>query len=166
MSNGNYMCALRSFFIVSFFYNKSPSLLQTTDSIAHVFLVEGVGGASIASDRGSATRKGMERFLQPMGEGRAWTRRSGQWEASVPKATTEPLRGAGLRDTPSNQEAHDLRASSAPARGSVRLVKESRVVVKTRVRQSSWRLAWSWSRWLGLGHGLRSFGVEPRGGGD
>ena len=55
MSNGNYMCALPSFFIVSFFfYNKSPSLLQTTDSIAHVFLAEGVGGASIASDRGSA----------------------------------------------------------------------------------------------------------------
>jgi len=95
MSNGNYMCALRSFFIDSFFYNRSPSRLQTTDSIAHVFLAEGVGGASIASDRGSAPRKGMERFLQPMGEGRAEPRRSGQWEARVPGTTTEPLPGGG-----------------------------------------------------------------------
>ena len=93
MSKGNYMCALRSFFIVSFFLHQSPSLLRITNPIAHVFLVESVGGASIASDRGSAPRKGMERFLQPMGEGRAGPRRSGQWEARVPGTTTEPLRG-------------------------------------------------------------------------
>ena len=77
MSNGNYMCALRSFFIVSFFYVNPPPLF-TTDSIAHVSLAEGMGGASIASDRGSAPRKGMERFLQPMGEGRAGPRRPDQ----------------------------------------------------------------------------------------
>uniref|UniRef100_A0A8C4QEK6 Uncharacterized protein n=2 Tax=Eptatretus burgeri TaxID=7764 RepID=A0A8C4QEK6_EPTBU len=81
-------------------------------AIAQVFLAEGVGGASITSDRGSTPRKGLEHFLQPMGEEQAGSRRSGQWEASVPKANTEPLRGAGLRDTsthhqdaPSNQKA-------------------------------------------------------------
>ena len=42
-----------------------------TVAIAHVFLAEGVGGASIASDRGSVPRKGMDRFLQPMSEGQA-----------------------------------------------------------------------------------------------
>ena len=123
MSNGNYMCVLRSFFIVSFFYNKSPSLLQTTDSIAHMFLAEGVDGVSIASDRGSAPRKGMERFLQPMGEGRAGPRRSGQWEARVPKATTEPLRGGGvgLRDAPTHPPRRPVQSGGSSPQGRLRL---------------------------------------------
>ena len=117
MFNGNYMCALRSFFIVSFFYVNPPPLC-TTDSIAHVSLAEGMGGASIASDRGSAPRKGMERFLQPMGEGRAGPRRSGQWEARGQKRLLQSLFGRRAsetprhtpRDSPSNQEVQLLRA--------------------------------------------------------
>ena len=62
------------FFYSQFFFtslNLPPKQIKPsrTDSVIHVFLAEGVGGASIASDRGSAPRKGMERFLQPMGEG-------------------------------------------------------------------------------------------------
>ena len=58
----------------------------------------------------------MERFLQPMSEGRASHVRPSQWEASVPKATAEPLRGRASetrrhtpRDASSNQEADHLR---------------------------------------------------------
>ena len=100
MSNGNFMCALRVSFIVRFFTSlnlppkqiNSPPL-RTTDSIAHVFLAEGVGRASIASDQGSAPKKGMEHFLQPMGS------QNGSTYAKI-ETTTEPLRGAGHRDAP------------------------------------------------------------------
>ena len=68
-----------------------------TDSIIHVFLAEGVGGASVASDRGSAPKKGRECLLQSMDEERAKPMRSSQWEARRPETTTEPLQGAGHR---------------------------------------------------------------------
>ena len=100
------MCAA-SYFVVSFFFYipqqqhpasfRHPTKPSRTDSIIHVFLAEGVGGASIASDRGSAPKKGRECFLQPMDEERAKPRRSSQWEARRPETTTEPLRGAGHR---------------------------------------------------------------------
>jgi len=110
------VCAA-SYFVVSFFYIpqqqhpasfRHPTKPSRTDSIIHVFLAEGVGGASIASDRGSAPKKGRECFLQPMDEERAKPRRpmeeerakprhSSQWEARRPETTTEPLRGAGHR---------------------------------------------------------------------
>ena len=96
------MCAVSYFSQVLYiYYNNNnqqqryrPSLNPV--AIAHVFLAEGVGGASITSDRGSAQKKGRECSLQPMDEERAKPRRSSQWEARRPE-TTEPLRGAGHR---------------------------------------------------------------------
>ena len=83
-----------------------------------MFLAEGVGRASIASDRGSAPRKGMERFLQPMGERRAEPRRSGQWEARVPGTTTEPLRGASLRDVPTHTPRRPVQSGGSSPQSS------------------------------------------------
>ena len=114
---------------------------------------------TIASDRGSAPRKGIERFLQPMGEGRAGPRCSGQWEARVPKATTEPLRWACLRDAPTHPPRRPVQSEGSSPQGrlhpsqmkcSPRPKRKSRVVVRPRVLQSLaycfWSVVVAWSR--------------------
>ena len=155
--------------MIVIFFNINPPLLQTTDSSAHVFLAEGVGGASITLDRGSAPRKGMERFLQPMGEGRAEPRRSGQWEARVPGTTVEPLRGAGLRDAPTHPPRPLVQSGDEwEGKKSLGPGKKSRVVVWSRVRQEECSAV---IMVIGLvlvvvAFHLRSFAVAHRGGGD
>ena len=62
----------------------------------------------------------MERFLQPMSEGRALHARPSQWEASVPKATTEPLRGAGLRDASTHPPRRLVQSRGRPPQGRAR----------------------------------------------
>ena len=85
-------------------------------AISHMFLAEGVGGASITSDRGSAPRKGMERFLQPMSEGRHRTRAPAKGRPACRKLLRSLFGGRASetprhtpRDTSSNQEADHLK---------------------------------------------------------
>ena len=68
------MCTTSYFLSKVFTTTTTTSTTTTTPSrtrpvaIAHVFLAEGVGGASVASDRGSAPRKGMDRFRKSGGD--------------------------------------------------------------------------------------------------
>ena len=100
------MCAV-SYFIVRFLHLQQLHLQQqhqqlqqqrrrpTLDlvAIAHVFLAEGVGGASIASGQSPAPKKGMECFPCPMGEGQA--SHAGPTNEGWPRVVRQPLVQSG-----------------------------------------------------------------------
>ena len=89
------MCALQSFFIVSFFYINPLHFFAPPTPLPTCFWLK---AWAEPSDRGSALRKGMERFLQPMGEGRTGPRHSGQW------AKGEQGRGTSANGRPECRE--------------------------------------------------------------
>ena len=110
------MCAT-NYCIVRFITSLATTTTTTTTTarrpalnpvaITHVFLVEDVGGAFVASGRSSAPRRSRERFLQPMRGGRA--------------PHTCPSLSGGRHESPdnppSNQEASGGGEEAAPSKG-------------------------------------------------